>query len=348
MYEAQSLTNEAEHVAVFQQLIQATRVAQIIHAAAELALPDLIEGGSRSIEALAEATCTHEPSLRRLMRALAAVGVVMLEADGRFALTPLGATLRSAAPDHVRLQARVQLSEPRWRPWGCLVDSIRTGEAAFKQVFGVSDWEYGATNPRFGGLFDEWMSAMSQRHMEAILAAYDFSRFETLIDVGGGHGHLLEAILRATPGLRGVLFDQQHVIQRAVEGLTEAGTTGRYGAVGGSFFDAVPRGGDAYLLKSIIHDWDDQHALAILRNVSAALPSGGTLLLIEQVLPERYVLEISQAIADLNMLVLEQGQERTRAEFSALFAAAGLGLTRVLPTDSEMSILEGKHLVSAF
>jgi hypothetical protein len=316
-----------------------------MYTAAELGLPDLLQNGSQSVKALAAATRTHEPSLRRLMRALGAMGVVMLEADGRFALTRLGAALRSTAPDHLRLQARVQLSEPRWRPWGCLVDSIRTGEAAFKQVFGVSDWEYGATNPRFGGLFDEWMSALSQRHAQAILAAYDFSRFGTLVDVGGGHGHLLRAILNDTPGLCGVLFDQQHVIEHAAEYLSEAGTTGRYRAIGGSFFDAVPRGGNAYLLKSVIHDWDDEHALAILCNVRAAMSAEGTLLLVEQILPDRQVVEVSQAIADLNMLVLMQGKERTWAEFSALIETAGFRLTRVLPTDSEMSILEGKRLV---
>jgi len=236
-------------------------------------------------------------------------------------------------------------SESRWRPWGCLVDSIRTGEAAFSQVFGMSDWEYATTNPGFGELFDDWMSALSQRHEEVILAAYDFSRFDTLVDVGGGHGHLLGAILRATPRLSGVLFDQQHVLQRAVECLPEAHASGRCRAVGGSFFDAIPRGGDAYLLKSIIHDWDDEHALAILRNVHMAMPTGGTLVLIEQILPECQVLGVSQAIADLNMLVLMQGKERTRAEFSALLETAGFRLARVLSTDSEMSILEGKRRV---
>ena len=219
MHETQSPTAVAEHVEVFRQLIEATRVAQVMYAAAELALPDLLQRGSQSVEALAEATRTHEPSLRRLLRALAAVGVVIREADGRFAVTPLGATLRSSAPEHMWLQACVQLSESRWRPWGSLVDSIRTGEAAFQHLFGTSAWEYGATNSGFGARFDDWMSALSQRHTDAVLDAYDFSRFGTLVDVGGGHGDLLGAILRATPTLDGVLFDQQHVMLRAVERL---------------------------------------------------------------------------------------------------------------------------------
>ena len=206
----------------------------------------------------------------------------------------------------------------------------------------MSDWEYATTNPGFGELFDDWMSALSQRQEEVILAAYDFSRFGTLVDVGGGHGRLLGAILRATPRCP-VFFSisstscsaQSRVCRRLA-------STAGYRAVGGSFFDAIPRGGDAYLLKSIIHDWDDEHALAILRNVHAAMPAGGTLLLIEQILPESRVLDVSQAIADLNMLVLMQGKERTRAEFSALLESAGFRLARVLSTDSEMSILEGK------
>jgi hypothetical protein len=343
MPEPQRATGEADDVARLRQLIEATRVAQVIYVVAELGLPDLLQDGPRSVEDLARATHTHEPSLCRLMRALAALGVVMFAPDGQIALTSLGNALRSETHHQVHLQARVQLGEPCWRPWGQLIDSVRTGESAFQHMFGMSKWEYDASHPQFSALFNGWMSAISQHHQEAILAAYDFSHFGTLVDVGGGHGQLLQAILRVTPRLRGVLFDQPHVVQGAMELLSGAGLTGRYRTAGGNFFDAVTPGADAYILKFIIHDWDDEHALAILRNVHEAMAPGGTILLIEQILSEDGSLEISEAIADLNMLVMLQGKERTQTEFQALIEAAGFLRMRLVATDSGVRIIEGKR-----
>ena len=322
------------------QMILGGRIAQIISVTAELGIPDLLRAGPRTGEELAEATGTHAPSLHRLMRALAALGLVSTETAG-YALTPLGSALRSDRPERLDLMARYFGHDSVWRTWGHLLHSIQTGEAAFPHVFGMPAWTYREQNPEFGALFDEWMTAGSKRRQDAILAAYDFSRFHTVVDVAGGHGQLLGVILQRYPEMRGILFDQPHVVDGAAATLAALGVQDRYTTVAGSFFDTVPTGGDAYLLKFILHDWGDDQAVAILQTVSRAMTPGSTLLAIDRVLPSDDAPGIDAATIDLHMLVSFAGKERTEHEFRSLFDRAGFRLTRILKTASDVSLIEG-------
>lgn len=318
--------------------------AQVVHVAAQLGLADLLADGPRSIEDLAGATDAHAPSLARLVRALAVLGVVSEGDGGRIELTPLGTTLRSDVPGSVRDAVLFLVGEWSWRAWGGLLHSVRTGEPAFDRIFGMSNFEYWEHDAEAGAIHDAYFRAMARTTSAPLVAGYDFSRFGTVVDVGGSNGSLLAAILRAHPGVRGILFDLPHVVAGAAPVLAEAGVADRCAVVGGTFFESVPPGANAYLLKYIIHDWDDARAGAILRRCREAAAPGAVLLLIEQVLPER--LEAGTAAQrvtrlDLQMLVLTPGgRERTEGEFRALLGAAGFALRAVLPTASPFHILE--------
>ena len=321
------------------RMIMGGRIAQIIAVAAELGIPDRLKDGPRTSDELAVATSTHAPSLHRLMQALAALGLVNVETAG-FALTPLGSVLRSDRPERLDLFARYAGHDAVWRTWGHLLHSIRTGEAAFPDVFRMQAWEYREQNPDFGQLFDDWMTAGSVRRQDAILPAYDFSRFRTVVDVAGGHGQLLGAILQQYPALRGILFDQPHVLAGAAGTLEGLGVQDRCTTFGGSFFDTVPTG-DAYLLKFILHDWDDDQAVSILRTVSRAMTPDAILLAIDRVLPPEEPPDLNAAVMDLHMLVCFAGKERTEQEFRSLYDRAGFRLTRILKTESDVSLIEG-------
>ncbi len=322
------------------RMILGGRIAQVIAVAAELGIPDRLKDGPRTGDELAAATGTHAPSLHRLMQALAALDLVTTEAAG-YALTPLGSALRSDRPERLDLFARFVGHDSSWRSWGHLLHCIRTGEAAFPDVFGMQAWEYREQNPDFGQLFDEWMTAGSVRRQDAILPAYDFSRFHTVVDVAGGHGQLLGAILQRYPALRGILFDQPHVLAGAAGTLAGLGVQDRCTTIGGSFFDTVPTGGNAYLLKFILHDWDDDPAVAILQTVSRAMTPDSTLLVIDRVLPSDGPPDLNAAVMDLHMLVSFAGKERTELEFHSLYDRAGFRLTRIVKTASDVSIIEG-------
>jgi len=326
------------------QLVIDYPAAQIVHVAVQLDLADLLGNGPRSVADLVAATGAHAPALARLLRALAALGIVVQGADGRIALTPRGEALRRDAPGSVRDQVLFLAGDWFWRSWGELLYSVRTGQPAFDRVFGMSNFAYWAHHPAAGAIHDTAFVQMAQASTAPLIGAYDFSRFATLVDVGGSTGPLLAAILAAYPGVRGILFDLPHVVAGAAPILGAAGVADRCATVGGSFFDAVPAGGDAYILKYIIHDWDDERATAILRRCHAAMVPGATLLLIEQVLPER--LEAGPGVQrgarlDLQMLVLTPGgRERTEREFRALLVDAGFELRRLVPTASPFQILE--------
>jgi hypothetical protein len=259
----------------------------------------------------------------------------------RYQLTELGEELRSDRPERLDLRARYMGGEARWRPWGHLRHSIQTGEAAFPEVFGMPAWDYDEQHPETGRLFNELMSAGSRQRQDAILAAYDFSRFGTVVDVGGGHGQLLGALLQQHPGMRGILFDQPHVLAGAPETLDALGVMHRCTLVAGSFFETAPPPADAFILKFILHDWDDEQALAILRRLSHAAAPGTALLVIDRVLPDDRPPDVADALMDLHMLVQLGGKERTAGEFDALFQEAGFQLTRIVPTASDVSIVEG-------
>jgi hypothetical protein len=265
---------------------------------------------------------------------------IFREVDGSVHLTPLAEHLQSDAPGSLRAWA-MHVGQPYyWTGWDHLLDSVRTGEPAFSALFGMSPWEYREAHPDVDAIFNAAMSGLSAGVVEGVVEAYDFSGIDTLVDVGGGQGALLPAILTANPGLRGVLFDQPHVLQDAEALLAQAGVASRCRLVGGSFFDSIPAGADAYILKSIIHDWDDTAAVNILRSCRDAMAVDGRVLLVEHVIqagndpdPAKYM--------DLNMLVMLGGRERTVDDFRTLLAGAGLRLTRVVPTRSGFSVIEG-------
>ena len=266
------------------RLVNGFQAAQAVHAAAVLGVADLLAGGPRASDDLAAATDTHAPSLYRLLRALAAVGVLEEDGERRFALTALGECLRADAPEPVGAWA-VHVGQPYfWDAWGDLLHSVRTGETAFRALHGEDTWSWRSRHPEAGAVFDAAMTAASRRANRALVDAYDFSRFGTVVDVGGGHGALLAGLLARHPAMRGVLFDQPHVVAGAADVLAAAGVADRCEIVGGDFFDDVPAGGDAYLLKWILHDWDDEEAVAILRACRAAAPDGGALLVVERVI----------------------------------------------------------------
>jgi SAM-dependent methyltransferase len=268
------------------------------------------------------------------------LGVCSEEHDGRFNLTARGTWLRADAPGSLRGWA-ILCGEEHVGAWGGLLHSAMTGGTAFNRVFGMSGWEHRQQHPELDAYFNAGLQQGTAWATGSILAAYDFSSFRTVADVGGGHGVLLAAILKAHPSVSGILFDQPHVVAGALSHLEAAGVAARCKIVGGSFFDRMPDGADAHILKHVIHDWDDDRGLAILRNCHSALKEQGTLLLIERVMPVRVEEDPEAILTDLHMLALTGGRERSEREYGALLAAAGFRLARVIPTQSGFSIIEG-------
>jgi hypothetical protein len=310
------------------RLVNAYHVSQAIHVAAVLGIADLLEDGPRTSDDLAAATDTHPQTLYRLLRALAGVGVLREDEGRTFALTPLGDPLRSSAPQSVHGWAAFAGRAPHREAWTHLVDSVRTGENAYRIAHGVSAWEHRAGDPEENAAFDRAMVSRTRAVNGSLLDAYDFGRFGTVVDVGGGRGALVAALVDAYATMHGVLFDQPHVVDGVDLGE-------RVRVVAGSFFDEVPEGGDAYVLKWIIHDWEDEDATAILRVCRRAMRDDAMLLVVERELesPE-------SKLSDLNMLVGPGGQERTPDEFAALFDASGFQLVRSTPTASGHSVIE--------
>jgi hypothetical protein len=323
-------------------LLSGYRNSALLYVAARLGLADLLTDGPRSSDDLARATGAHAPSLHRVLRGLVMLGVCTEERDGRFGLTALGTWLQAGRAGSLR-GAAILCGEEQYAAWGSLLHSVMTGEAAFGHVFGMGQWEHREQHAELNEYFQEGLAAGTARTAAAVVAAYDFSRFRTVADVGGGHGALLAAILKAHPPLNGVLFDEPHVVAGAALRLEAAGVAARCRVVGGSFFDRVPDGADALILKSVIHDWDDERSLAILRNCREALTEEGTLLLVERIMPARAEDDPDAVYVDLQMLALTGGLERSEAEYRALLAAAGFTLTRVIPTRSGLSVLEARR-----
>ena len=318
-------------------MVYAFMPAQVLGVAARLRLADQLAGGRMSLAELAAATQTHEPSLRRLLRALACLEVVTEPEPGVFELAPAGRHLRADVPDSIRAAALLFTSEEMWRSWAQLEYTVRTGNIAWDHAIGMSVFEFMDRHPEQSGTFNAAMADRTRTVSPRIAAAYDFGRFERLVDLGGGDGTLMAAILSSAPNLRGVLFDQPAGVAHAAENLRAAGVADRCEIVSGDFFVAVPQGADAYLLKSVIHNWSDDGAVTILSNCRKAIRDDGTLILIERVLPERISSPaVSRAIfSDINMLVNTHGMERTEAEFRALYSAAGFELTETVATGEE-------------
>lgn len=327
---------------VLQALLDGYRSTALLYVAAKLGLADLLADSPRGSSELAESLGAHAPSLHRVLRGLVALGVCSEERDGRFGLTEIGACLRAETPGSLRGLA-ILCGERSVGAWGGLLHSALTGETAFNHVFGMSQWEYQAQHPELNEHFNAWLGETTAQAADSLLAAYDFSSFRTIADVGGGHGVLLAAILNAYPSATGVLFDQPHVVAGGRPYLEKAGVAARCRIEEGSFFEHVPDGADAIVLKSVIHDWDDEQSLTVLRNCHRALKQRGTLLVIERVLPARAEHAPDVILGDVHMLAITGGRERNEVEYRTLFAAAGFRLTRIIPARSGHSIIEGVH-----
>ena len=325
-------------------LLLGFRGTQLLYVAAKLGLADLMADGPKRSDELARAAGADPQALHRVLRGLVSIGVFTEIEEGRFVIAPLGERLRTDVPGSFRGRA-IFTGELNCRAWGSLLQSVRTGETAFHHAFGMELFDYCAAHPEAGEVFNRGMGSITASGVPAIVAAYDFSTSHTLVDVGGSHGVLLAAILQAHPVLRGVLFDLAPVLAGAGPQLQAAGVADRCALVAGDFFETVPEGGDVYLLKSIIHDWDDERSVALLKNCRRAVARGGKLLLIEQVLPGRAEHAPRNALAhanlaDVNMLVMTGGRERTAAEYRSLLATADFELRRILPTSDVWSLVE--------
>jgi hypothetical protein len=308
--------------------------AQAIYAAAKLRIPDLLASGPKTIAELASESGAHPPALERLLRALSTLQMFAVTPDGRFCNTPIAEVLCTDHPNSQRDSALFLPAPFLWQPLGGLYESVRTGERAFQRVFGQRFFDYLAAHPAEVAVFNTVMTQGVASTTPALLAAYDFSRFERLVDVGGGEGALLRDILAATPRLRGILFDQPQVVACASKVLTGE-VAARCQIVGGNFFDSLPEGADGYLLKGVIHDWPDVDAVIILRNTRRAIRPDGTLLLIENLAD---LASNTSGLMALLMLVIG-GHERTQAEFRAILATTGFSLTRIVPTGTS-SVIE--------
>lgn len=312
-------------------LIGGYRLSQAIYVVAELGIPDLLAAGPKHCDELARETNTHAPTLFRVLRFLAGAGLFNELGPKEFELTRRGSTLRTDLPGSFRSAVRFLLSEFEWTPWGRLIHSVRTGETAFDHVHGMGPFEYFSKNPEASVIFNSTMTSMSARSGTGIVERYDFSGLRKVVDVGGGHGFLLATILSANPMMQGVLFDLPHVVAGAGQVLENFAVRDRCEIVGGSFFDALPKGGDAYILRQIIHDWDDERALAILQNCRAAQTGTGKVLVIERQIAPDHRQAMRVLHADLEMLVNVGGMERTDAEYQSLFEKAAFRLTTIVP-----------------
>jgi hypothetical protein len=324
------------------QLLTGCWTAQCLYVAAKLELADRVQDGPRSAADLAAATGMNADALYRVLRALASVGVFVEDDQGRFGLTPLAHSLRKDLPGS-QWAAAVMMGEEHARAWTELLHSVRTGQPAFDCVYGQPIFDYLACHADAARTFDAAMTSVHGAETEAMLDAYDFTGLGTLVDVGGGNGTLLAAILMRYPALHGVVCDRPDVVERAAPMLRAAGLEARCRTVGGDFFQSVPEGGDAYLLRHIVHDWDDERSLRILRHCRQGVSPTGKVLIVETIVPPGNEPSFAKWL-DVNMLVIPGGRERTEAQYRDLLRAAGFRLTRVVPTRMEVSVIEGQPL----
>lgn len=326
--------------AVF-RLIVGRFVSHLIYVAAKLEIADHLKHSPRTVEELATAAEVQAPALYRVLRALASVGIFAETKDKRFKLTPLAATLQKGIPGSMHAVALMFGQKYLEDAWAQLLHGVKTGETPFLKTHGVHAFEYLEQHPEALKIFGEAMTNVSSIENPAIAASYKFSGIRTLVDVGGGHGSLLAAILKANPKLKGVLFDQPSVITRARQDrhVTAKGIAERCTLESGDFFEAVPKGCDAYIMKRVVHDWDDERTVKILANCRAAMSERGRVLVAESVIPPGNDPDRGKLL-DMQMLVMG-GRERTKQEFAKVFRDAGLKLTRVVPTKCPLSIVEG-------
>ncbi|ASL11042.1 methyltransferase [Mycobacterium intracellulare] len=316
-------------------------LAQTITAVADLRVADALAGGPLQIDELAGRVGAEPDALGRAMRAVISKGIFAQRDDGRYELTPLAELLRSDVPMSMAAMARFVGSPQEREHWSLLTQAIKTGASCVPTLRGKRFFEYLGDDPEFASVFNEAMVGMSAYVDAPVMDAYDFTPYGTIVDVAGGHGRLLAAILGSTPEARGVLFDLPDVVAGAAPLLEKLGVARRVRIAEGSFFDEIPPGGDAYVLKHIIHDWPDDEALQILRNVRRAAGTGAALLLVETIIPEDDQ-EFSGKIVDMEMLLFNNGRERTASEYRQLLDKADFEMIRVVDTATEFSIIQAR------
>jgi len=316
-------------------------VSQLVFVVAKLGVADALAKGPLTAAVVAKRVGANPQFLHRALRALASVGVFAEGVGGRFRLTPLAQTLRSDRPGSLRHFAMMMVDDYNWEAWGALDHAVCTGECAFEHVKQQPIFAYLQQHPDKERIFSASMASISATENEAIARAYPFSTLKSLVDVGGAHGHLLATILRRHRKLRGVLYDQPQVVAAAKKSgfITVPALRGRCEIAGGSFFDSVPAGADAYIMKYILHDWDDEECLRILRNCRAVMAPESRVLVVDHVIPAGNAVNWGKLL-DINMMAITGGQERTRAQFEALLRRAGLRLNRVVATACPLSIVE--------
>ena len=320
------------------QIATAPWVTAIVTTAARLGLADQLAAGPRAAVELADALGLHAPSLHRMLRSLAGLGVLTEDGAQRFALTALGHALRADAPGAARATL-LAFNGLMARAWDEMPHSLATGKPAFDKVFGMSLFEYIATQPDLAAHFSQAMVGFHGQEPPAVAAAYDFSGFRRVVDVGGATGNMLAAILSRHAGPRGTLFDLPHVVSDAPVLLRANGVADRVDVESGSFFEGVPAGGDGYVLSHVIHDWSEDQCLTILGHCRNAIAPHGRLLIVEMVLPSGDTPHPGKVL-DMVMLTIPGGQERTEAEYATLLGKAGFHLNRVVPTASAVSVVE--------
>lgn len=321
------------------QMMMGYCASQLMAVVARFGLPDLLDQGPRSSASLAEATGADPDAMERLLRAAASVGLFGQSGPAEYRLTPLGSCLRTGVPGSLRDLVIAQVAPGHWLPWGHLYDAVKTGHPAARAALGTDLWEYYAQNPDEGAAFARAMGNFSALVSGEVVRSYDFSRFELAVDVGGSQGALIARVLKASAGTRGILYDRPEVIEGSKRALEAHGLGERLTAAGGSFLDSVPAGADLYLLKSVLHDWDDDRALAILKNVHRAAAPGAILLIIEMIAPAAGV-SAAVCLSDLNVFLILGGRMRSAADFEALLARSGWSFQRVVATPGMMSLLE--------
>ncbi|WP_411083285.1 methyltransferase [Streptomyces sp. cmx-18-6] len=324
--------------AALMPLLMGGFVTQAISVVARLGVADVLAGGPRPVEEIAAEVDAHAPSLYRVLRVVADFGVLAELPGRRFALTPQGELLRGDRSPSLRGLATHFGSHFHRAAWSHLLESVRSGEPAFVLAHGEPQFDYYRTHPEDAAVFDGAMTSVASA-IYATLGAYDFGRFGTVADIGGGNGAYLAGILSSHPGLRGILLDLPDVVERAHPVLAGAGVADRCEVVGGSFFEKVPAGADAYVLTAVVHDWDDDRSVEILRNVRAAMPDHATVLLGEPVVPDGPEPSVAKLL-DLETLVGTTGRQRTRSEFEELLERSGLRLTRVIDSSGPDSLVE--------
>ena len=322
------------------QLLEGYRSTSLVYAAARLGIAEHLSQGVMTSSRLAKRLAVNEDALTRLLRGLQSLGIVNEDAEGNFSLMPLGKNLSASAAESFKGWA-ILAGEEFMPAWNGLVDAVRTGEPVFHRVFGMTPWEHRQRNPELGKLFNAGLADETARAADSILQQYDFAGFRSVADVGGGHGGFLSVILRANPHLQGVLIDLPVFLPDARAALIKAGVADRCRLESADFLNAIPGGSDIYLLKSVLHDWDDAHCGRILSNCREALQPGNRLLIIERILPAgRKKRDAKVTMLDLQMLVMYGGKERTREEYLKLTEAADLKVNRVLETESGFQIIE--------